>query len=254
MLRKLSRVTWFLILLVIASLSCNLFSNLQERVSSVQGTVQSVRTDIQEGRNLYGTAQAIATQVGNSGLLETALAAVTEVGESGLLQTAQAFATEQGPGLIATVQAFATQEGDPLISTAQALATEQGSILLETAQAVVTDQGPGAIETAQALLTQVAGSLGQTPPDIPIIEGNRSAFFASSELITYFIDKPYAEVEEFYRQQMPANGWTLEREEPQSVVETIMLVYLKAERRAAVNLYYNPAMQLTAVMITLNYP
>lgn len=149
------RYLWLLSVILIFVFACRVFSGVQERVDKTRSTAESVATDIQQGRDLVGTARAITTQVGGPGLIQTAQALATQADESGLLSTAQAFATEQGPGLIETVLAVATQEG------------------------------PAILETAQAYITQ--SSPGNAPEDIPIIDGQKEMFFQSSQLISYAV-------------------------------------------------------------------
>ena len=96
---KSYRIAWFITLMVSVTLGCGLFTNAAEQISGVKETVGSVATDVQTGRDILGTAKAIVTDVGGSGLIETAQALATGVGDSGFLSTAQAFATQQGPEL-----------------------------------------------------------------------------------------------------------------------------------------------------------
>ncbi len=127
--RKSYRIAWLITLTVSATLGCGLVTGVGEQISGVKGTVGAVATDVQTGRDVIGTARAIATSVGGSGLIETAQALATGVGDSGFLSTAQAFATEQGPELMATLQAFATDQGPGLMETVAGDGNGGGSLI-----------------------------------------------------------------------------------------------------------------------------
>ena len=154
------KIIIFIALLLLTTLACNLFSQ-----------AQSLANDVQQGQEFLTTAQSMATDVGDTGLMETAQAMATQIGESGLAETAQAFATEQGPHLAETAQAFATQEGS------------------------------GLIETAQAMVTKAAVTFGETPADIPVVDDEFENFFSTAELVSYFTSIPYLEVLTFYKDQ-----------------------------------------------------
>ena len=158
-------------------LGCSLFNGVSERISNTKATVDDVATKVEQGRNLVGTAQGVATQVGESDFLETVQNLATEVDESGILATIQAVATEQGPVILGTVQAFATQEGPALIATAQAVATE------------------------------FSESQGTIPEDIPMINNSPEQFVANSRLISYQTAIPFINVVDFYRIEMQLNEW-----------------------------------------------
>ncbi len=89
-----------IIILISASLSCQLVSGIGE----TQATLEAAATQASEGITSLGTGQALLTEVGDSDLLETAQALVTQGSDSGLLKTAMAAAT-QGPGIQETAQA-----------------------------------------------------------------------------------------------------------------------------------------------------
>jgi hypothetical protein len=93
------RFAWFIVLLISASLACQLVS----RIGETKSTVEAAATEAKGGLGLLGTAEAAVTEVGGSSLVQTAIAAVTEQAP-GLVETAQSFATEQGPELLETAQ------------------------------------------------------------------------------------------------------------------------------------------------------
>lgn len=206
-----------LILLLAASLACNTVN----RIGDTRETVQAVASSVSQGRDMLATIGALGTQVGSTGLLETAQALATQAGESGLLETAVAFATQQGPFAIATAQAFATQ------------------------------QGPAAMATAEAYATQVAGSLGNLPPDIPIVDGDKDAFVKSLELVSYITALDYAQVVDFYKQQMPANGWTQASSGWVETAQLTVLRYEKIDRVSTVTITHNPVDTRSVVLVTI---
>lgn len=102
--------TFRLILAMVLLLSFTLSCNLVSRVTEIRSTAEGVATRVEQGRGLFGTGQALATQVGESGFVETAQALATQVGESGLRETAQAYATQfEDSGYLQTAQAISTQ-------------------------------------------------------------------------------------------------------------------------------------------------
>ena len=214
------RFAWIITLLVSVTLGCGLFSAVGERFSGAKATVGAVATDVQTGRDILGTARAIATDVGGSGLLETAQALATGVGDSGFLSTAQAFATEQGPELMATLQAFAT------------------------------DQGPGLLETAQAMGTAAAPLLGEAPEDIPFVQGELENLVSTRLLVTYGTALDAGLVVDFYNKEMVSNGWTKVNEE--ALGDAITLVtFEKPGRLATVTVTGNTPTSKTMVVITI---
>lgn len=206
-----------ILLLLLASLACNLVSQIDQ----ARENVQSIATEVQQGRDFLATSRAIATAVGGSGLVQTAQAMATEFEDSGFLETAQAYATEQGPALIATAQALATE------------------------------QGPGFRETAQALATRAALALEKAPEDIPVVEGERQNIIASSQLVSYFTPLGLQQVVDFYRTQMPVNGWAASEQGTVVTENTATLNYTKDDRFALVNLTVNPLDNQTIVVITI---
>jgi hypothetical protein len=127
---------------------------------------------------------------------------VKETAQSAIGQ-AQAFAT-QSADLISTAQALATQN-PALVGTAQAFFTEQGPALLATAQAVAT-QHPGLLETAQALATQGLNQ-GNGPANIPVVPGEIQLLVSTGDTLSYITPMDYRSVMEFYRVEMPRQGW-----------------------------------------------
>jgi hypothetical protein len=233
--KKFFRVIWITAVLVAASLSCNLATNIGKQANQIKETAQSVGTSVESGRNLISTAQSVVTQVEGSGLVKTVENVATEQGPS-LMKTARAFATDQGPSLQQTVQAFATDQGPGLKSTVQAFSTQQAPTLLKT---------------AYAMATNVSSSQGQTPADIPLVEGEKDNFFTSDALISYQTATDYQTVLDFYTQEMLQNGWTAVEQGTVKSDQGAVLNYEKSDRRVTVTISANPLDQKTLVLIAI---
>jgi hypothetical protein len=120
---------------------------------------------------------------------------------------------------------------------------------METALAVATRQGPEILATAQSYVTQIAP--GSAPPDIPILDGDKELFFQSNALVSYLIDLPLEQVADYYKEQMPANGWTkVDNMSFESPVAR-SLVYEKSDRRASVVLSLSPGEGKSVILITI---
>jgi hypothetical protein len=221
MTNRTYRYALIAILLFSVTLGCSLFSQLGKQFGEARATVGGVATDVQEGRNLLGTARAIATDAGSSGLIQTAQALATTAGESGLLNTAEAFATQQGPGLMETAQSFATE------------------------------QGPGLMETVQAAATQAAPLLGETPADIPLMTGQKENFVGTRQLVSYSIGASFTDVVDFYKKEMVNNGWVKTNEENVSGTNLVILTYQKDNRTASVTIGTIPFTDKTTVLIAI---
>lgn len=240
---------WITLFFVLLTISCSFVTGIGEQVSGVRETAGSVATSIQEGRNLLSTGQAAATQFASSELVQTAMALATEQGPS-FLATVQALATEQGPSLRQTLEAFATDEGPSIRATMEAFATEQGPGLARTGEALIT-QGPSLVETGQAVATQIAGSSGEVPTDIPLVEDDRSDLVVSGALISYTTGMEYEQVLDFYETRMPASGWTKSTSGSLTGTESAVLVFQKPSRQATIAVTAIPTSERTAVLINL---
>ncbi|MFZ0532080.1 MAG: hypothetical protein WAM09_02790 [Anaerolineales bacterium] len=169
---------------------------------------------------------------------QTAIALRTDVGEivnagSSLIKTAQAIATEH-PGILETVKAIATQ-GAPVISTIQAVAT----------------YNPGLVQTAQAVINQEIPT-GEPPTDIPIINRDQvQNYFGSSQYIFYTSPTQYAHVIEFYKTEMPNDGWQYLQDNSHEYANASQLNYFKDTRTATINLSLNPLNNTTVVVINI---
>jgi hypothetical protein len=136
---------------------------------------------------------------------------------------------------LATAQAIQTQ--------AEGLATQvEESGILETAQAAASQMATtGALETAQPAGTQVGGGgLDQVPDDIPIYSENAGVQIIAG-VISYQAHADLATVIEFYKTEMPNNGWELTQDLGQ------IFIYTKGDRTATFTL--QDAQESTVVAI-----
>ncbi len=247
---KLYRSLLALCLSVIFIFGCSLAT----RASQVKSTLVAIDTQVQSGRQVFGTGEAIVTQVGSQ-LIDTAQAVGTQVEQSGLPQTAQAVATQVvESGLPQTAQAMITQaNGVNVPGTALAVITKvNNENLPATAEAEVTQANLGGLPaTAEAFVTEVYTSPDQVPQDIPIMEGDRSAFIGSPGAISYFIKADFSAVLKYYQQEMLARGWTKIDYGTTVTDTTAELHYQKANRKATIILTAVPFLNQTTVVINL---
>lgn len=176
----------------------------------------------QQVQSVERTAQALRTEVGG----------IITVGGS-LIKTAQALET-QHPGILETVKAFATQAA-PIISTIQAVST----------------YNPGLVQTAKVIVNQEIPT-GEVPSDIPIINRDQAGnYFGSSQYIFYTIPTEYIQVLDFYKTEMPGNGWLYLDGDSHEYANAAQLNYYKDIRTATINLSLNPLNNTTVVVISL---
>jgi hypothetical protein len=163
-------------------------------------------------------------------MLETVQAFATNEGGS-LLKTAQAFATEN-PGLLQTAKAFAT-EGLPELQETFGAALTDNPQVVETLKAVATDQ-PNLMETLGAAATRYAGGGANpenVPADIPLVDqATISDLYVAEAIITYSTSQDFKTVLDFYKEQMPANGWAVSESGTFETGSTAMLTYEKPDQ------------------------
>ena len=174
-----------------------------------------------QAQSVERTAQALRTEVSG----------IVTMGGS-LINTAQALET-QHPGVVETVKGLATQ-GAPMISTIQAVATDN----------------PGLVQTAQTFVEQEIPT-GEPPTDIPIYNPDQTDnFFGSSQYIFYISPTDYKQVLDFYKAQMPNNGWQYLEGDSHEYANAAQLNYYKDNRIATINLSANPLNNTTVVVIS----
>ncbi len=134
---------------------------------------------------------------------------------------------------VTTVKAFAT-EAAPLLETAVAYATEN----------------PGLEKTALALATEAG--VGEQPADIPILPRDQTtAFFTTSELVSYSTSLSFNDVKDFYETEMPKNGWE-ESSDGQVDFDTMWVrSYLKPDRTATITLAKDASSNTVTVVVLI---
>lgn len=167
---------------------------------------------------------------------------------------------KEGVELVGTGQAVATEFGalstelipPGIEETAQALITEvDTSGIMETAQAAITENAPEIEGTLQAFTTEVYTSPEEAPPDIPIMEGEKSAFVGTAEAVSYFINAELQEVVDFYKREMPVNGWQEAPSDGISNENMVELQFTKGGRKAVLVITQVPFVGQTTIVITI---
>lgn len=136
-------------------------------------------------------------------------------------------------------------------SAAEAVSTsvEQGMELLNTLPAIVTEfEGSGIAETAKSVVTEMPVLSGEKPDDIPVMEGATS-LAGSTEVVSYITDAGLQAVVDFYKREMPANGWSEVKVEVKS--DTAELKYSKGSREAEITIVQIPFINQTNVTIQI---
>jgi hypothetical protein len=168
-------------------------------------------------------------------------------------ETAQTLRTDvsgiitAGDSLIVTAQAIETQHPD-VLETVKAFTT-QGPAIINTIQAAATNN-PGLVQTAQAFIEQEIPT-GEPPADIPIYELEQvENFFGSSQYIFYISPGEYPLILEFYKTQMPSNGWQFLESDSHEFSNAAQLNYFKDNRIATINISENPLNNTTVIIIS----
>lgn len=159
---------------------------------------------------------------------------------------------QQGDKFMGTAQSMATELSQSgLYKTAQVIITQQGPGILETAQAYATNEGPSMLQTIQAAVTQMGENNGQVPSDIPVLKEGMSDLYASANIVKYNTPTELSKAIDFYKSNMPAQGWT--KNDTGTLISdyTAVLNYTKGTRSASVSLSVNPATKQTLIIITI---
>jgi hypothetical protein len=216
--KKPYKIAWFVSIGIFTAMACSLVTGLTEDIQGARGTVGAAATQV---KAISSQAQSFASTLEESGTLKTARAVATKEG-SKLLSTAKALATEaEERGVIKTAQAYTTQEGGNLLSTAEAMAT----------------QGVRA---------------GSAPADIPVVnEDTIVNFLGSPQLVSYLTSVSLSQVVEFYKLEMPANGWDTIQQGNVVTDQVARLRFEKPEKTADITININPLDQKTLVTVII---
>lgn len=145
------------------------------------------------------------------------------------VQTTAQMAATQAIGLV-------TQAGD--LATQAVLLATQGAPLLETASAFAT-QNPGLETTLQALPTTLAGQ-GDAPADIPVVDkSSMTLYYATKDSVSYATTQDFQTVVNFYKEQMPINGWSVDEGFSLETTNTAVYSYKKDNRTATLTINAN---------------
>ncbi|HEB65968.1 MAG TPA: hypothetical protein ENJ02_10575 [Chloroflexi bacterium] len=223
---------------LVGLLACGILSELPQEAQSGIATAQNVATQAEE-QGYFATAAALATEKG-AAFVQTAQALATQAVTEGYYATAEAVATRQASGLAATLQALATQAADENYPA--------------TVQAFIATQGPESQATLQALATEGAAFFsGEAPADVPVLPGETTQFLANESIVSYLTEIPYRQAIDFYKEQLPANGW-----EPSfpSAVESetgTILRYHKPDRALTATIGTNEEHTRTVIVIVIDH-
>jgi len=137
---------------------------------------------------------------------------------------------------------------------AEAVATgvEIGDEIMQTGEALVTEVNLDEVEeTLQAVATDVdiPELSGEKPEDIPVMGGEIGDLVSSAEMVSYFTTESFDDVVDFYKREMPLNGWTLTKEDISSGIAE--LTFEKGTRKATVVITEIPFIDQTTVVITI---
>jgi hypothetical protein len=158
-----------------------------------------------------------------------------------------------GRAVATDIKALTTQIIPPgLDETARALGTQvDESGVLKTAQAAITEKAPGIGETAQAIVTEVYTSPEEAPADIPIMDGEKSAFVGTSQAVSYFINAEFQDAVDFYKKEMPNKGWQADTSKDSTSENLVELHFTKDNRSATVVITQIPFVGQTTIAITI---
>jgi hypothetical protein len=122
-------------------------------------------------------------------------------------------------GFFPNLGSIRSQLGPEVQETLQSASTEAVGGIQETASALSAELSPEIQATLAALPSQV--DVGQAPADIPVIP-NPDGFIGNTNQVIYRTTDTVNEAVNFYRQQMPVNGW--QEVEPSIVLQKVALL------------------------------
>jgi len=161
-------------------------------------------------------------------------------------------------GGVETVQSVLTEMPvDELLSTAGALATEMPvEDIMGTMEAMSTGMPISPEDIAK---TAAAGGLpiplpGQEesgkPQDIPVTKETNNDLIATKDMVTYTTPLELGIVTNFYKTEMPNNGWQPSDTEPIITPQSAVLIFEKPKREATISLYITNNNTGVSIIIT----
>lgn len=130
----------------------------------------------------------------------------------------------QASSAVETAQALAT--------AGQELATAAGEFQTQAVEIATQVATTGAVETLQAQATSSDITFGSGPADVPVYDGAINVV-GTDEALTYQVSATAQEVVDFYKAEMPNNGWE-ESQPPVASGPVTALTYTKDGREATV--------------------
>ena len=112
--------------------------------------------------------------------------------------------------------------------------------------------GEEATETPEAEPTDSGGFGGDAPSDVPIIEAQNNILFTSPEIVSYETEADYATTVQFYKDEMPNNGWEIDTSLSIETDSATILQFAKDNRQASVSVTVDTNTNATIVLITIS--
>jgi hypothetical protein len=152
-------------------------------------------------------------------------------------------------GAVVTDALELATEGAPLVETVQSIATDIPELKV-TAEALITEN-PAMVETVQAIATEGL-DMGEAPGDIPVVdEATITNFYGSDAFVSYTTNQGFQAVTDFYKTEMPANGWEADPDLTFEITNTATLTWNQVDRQAIVIITFNPLDSTVFVAITI---
>jgi hypothetical protein len=101
-------------------------------------------------------------------------------------------------------------------------------------------------------MTQAAGAMGEPPDDIPIIAGDVEDLFTGEFVVSYTVPMDIQAVADFYKREMPANGWDTVEQGTLESESLIALNFEKPGKAAAVTITATPVNRKAIVFILIS--
>jgi hypothetical protein len=107
-----------------------------------------------------------------------------------------------------------------------------------------------ATETPAAAVTESTGFSG-APDDVPILDAQNTVLISSADVVSYQTDADFATAVQFYKDEMPNNGWTFEANLSVETNGSAVLTFTKDNRRASVTVTLEPNTKTVIIAIAI---
>ena len=148
-------------------------------------------------------------------------------------------------GLIPNFENIGGQVKEQIQQTVESISTQAVGDIQLTAEALGGEMGPVIEATLAALPNEV--NVGEAPANIPVMP-DPYGFFGSPTQVLYMTTATLDEAVQFYRQEMPLNGWQ-ETEPGMVVAKAAYLNYVNDTQKATITMA--PAGEKLAISITI---